>query len=647
MRVHKSWVFLWCVCLWAGILGGKSFGQQPNIDSLQTALQQAGELEDRLPILIDLANHYNRSDLKKALGFAQEAVRLTEQEKGTTSRAKALLVLGRTYANIGDLDSALYHFQIAKTDFELAQDSLGLADAHSKLQYAHLYLGNTDSALYHALQGLRLFEANDNQKGISISLSKAAESLYSQGKFEEAVDYALRAVAVAEEINDSISIGDGLSTVASNYLMLEKYDQALEYQNRAVELFERMNSDLDVAINLNSRGNVYKLSGNLELALKDYEDGLAMSEPLGYGGLIRAIRSNIGDVKIRTGKYREGLPYMIETLKMQQDQGHRRDKPETYLHLATAYAGLGQHDSAYHYRILFDELKDSLYTEDSDQRMLDIRAKYETEKMEAANRLLEQQKQQQGLLLWTALVGLIAIGLIAFLLYRNNQRRKKTNHLLNQQKSEIERKNQQNETLLKEIHHRVKNNLQVISSLLRLQTSDIEDEAVRELVAAGEHRVKSMALIHQKLYQRDNLSGIEMKNYLTTLGKSLIDTLNSMDKEIELTVEMEELEVDVDTAVPLGLIANELITNSLKYAFHERASGHIRVSLTLNEAGLLELMVADDGIGQGGDSTLITGTSFGSRLVQLLCIQMDGEVQIETERGRSTRVAVREFEILS
>ncbi len=136
----------------------------------------------------------------------------------------------------------------------------------------------------------------------------------------------------------------------------------------------------------------------------------------------------------------------------------------------------------------------------------------------------------------------LLLALIAFSFYRNARTRKQAHALLSAPKAEIEAKSRQNELLLKEIHHRVKNNLQTISSLLYLQS----------------------ALIHQKLYQRDNLTTIEMKGYLADLGQSLIQTFDADPERLRFTLDMPELELDVDTAVTLGLITNELITNSLK-----------------------------------------------------------------------------------
>lgn len=201
----------------------------------------------------------------------------------------------------------------------------------------------------------------------------------------------------------------------------------------------------------------------------------------------------------------------------------------------------------------------------------------------------------------------------------------------------LDTRNEKIEILLKEIHHRVKNNLQTISSLLYLQSSHIQEPHIKEAVKAGQSRVESMALIHQKLYQREDLGSIEMKDYLQTLGNSLVETYSHMDKEIELVVDMDEIEMDIDKAVPMGLIANELITNSLKYAFSNTKKGIISVHAKV-VSDQIKFRISDNGIGKislnGSDS------GFGSQLVSLLTKQLNGTLENGSENGYWTSITL-------
>lgn len=214
--------------------------------------------------------------------------------------------------------------------------------------------------------------------------------------------------------------------------------------------------------------------------------------------------------------------------------------------------------------------------------------------------------------------------------FKNSLQAIQENSLLQLRTQELAKKNQEIELLLKEIHHRVKNNLQTISSLLNLQSATITDPEALKAVQESQDRVQSMSLIHQKLYQDKNLATVEMKDYLETLAHTLLGAQGELANRVQLHFPMTELELDLDTAIPVGLIANELITNSLKYAFPEGQVGSISIGLNLGSDQCYTLHIADDGVGSSSTSS---SSGFGSRLIGLLSIQLGGNVQVKSDRG--------------
>ncbi|MCB0663763.1 MAG: sensor histidine kinase, partial [Saprospiraceae bacterium] len=255
--------------------------------------------------------------------------------------------------------------------------------------------------------------------------------------------------------------------------------------------------------------------------------------------------------------------------------------------------------------------------------------KYESGKKDPA---LEEQStiiDQKNRIQW------MGIGLIGFLLlfigtlifyYRRNQ----------QITRDLKVKNQENELLLKEIHHRVKNNLQTISSLLSLQSESISDKTALDAVQESKNRVASMALIHQKLYQGDNLAAIEMRDYFETIGKAIKDSFGEKAKNISFVVDMSTIELDVDTAIPIGLITNELVTNSLKHAFPDSTEGQISIQLKKGDNGLLQLQIEDNGQPKPAHQDQQSSGGFGTLLIQLLTTQLGGNLHKSTEGGTST-----------
>jgi two-component sensor histidine kinase len=202
---------------------------------------------------------------------------------------------------------------------------------------------------------------------------------------------------------------------------------------------------------------------------------------------------------------------------------------------------------------------------------------------------------------------------------------------LTKTQSELSIKNGENELLLKEIHHRVKNNLEVVSSLLALQSAKIDDPEIQDAMLASQNRVQSMGILHQKLYQSEHLAFIEMKNYFQNLCENILDSYNETER-IVVNIDMKEVELDVDTAVPVGLIVNELLTNSLKYAFPNGEKGHIKLSLESLDEDNFSLNISDNGIGKILN-TPAKGTGFGTQLVDLLTRQIGGKLVQRIQNG--------------
>ena len=243
------------------------------------------------------------------------------------------------------------------------------------------------------------------------------------------------------------------------------------------------------------------------------------------------------------------------------------------------------------------------------------------------------KKQNEQLI--SSIVLLIVLFLMG-LLFWNFKQKQKNNKLLAVLNSDLEgkndlldKKNAENELLLREIHHRVKNNLEVVSSLLALQSAQIDDPNTKEAMTEGQNRVNSIGIVHQKLYQGSNLGAVEMKDYFLNLSESILDSFGA-EERIDLKLAMNNLDLDIDTAVPLGLIINELLTNTLKYAFPKGEKGIISIKLEKQPNNILHLEVADNGVGKSG---ITLGTGFGGQLVSLLTSQLNGTMREENQNG--------------
>ena len=297
---------------------------------------------------------------------------------------------------------------------------------------------------------------------------------------------------------------------------------------------------------------------------------------------------------------------------------------------------------AYYFQNISHQIEDSLFRNEQNYIVHDLEAKYlkkeqdltitELELTDENNKLrIKEQKR-------TISIGAISLGLVSllsFFLFRFGRKIKSQNII-------IEKSLTEKELLLKEIHHRVKNNLQVVSSLLSLQSEYIKDDSALSAINEGRNRVRSMALIHQNLYSEDNLTGINVKSYLEKLIEGLFNTYNINEDKITLELNIEDLELDVDTVVPLGLIANELVSNALKHAFTEQDHGRINVSLNISD-NALKFEVQDNGKGIDTSKKIEEMESFGYQMISAFKEKLQADLHIDNYNGTSVSLVIENY----
>lgn len=217
-------------------------------------------------------------------------------------------------------------------------------------------------------------------------------------------------------------------------------------------------------------------------------------------------------------------------------------------------------------------------------------------------------------------------------------------HNLYKTKNELEEKIQEKETLIKEVHHRVKNNLQTVSSLLSLQSRGIEDKDVKSLLKSSQNRVITMAIVHEMLYMREDLSKIEYKSYVQELAEYLVRSIKGTSSNITLNIDIPNVKLNIDTAIPLGLLINETVTNALKYGIVDKNKGEIHIKLRKTDDNEFILYMGDDGQGFSKDVTHKNSKSLGLKLIHNLSRQLQGSIIRDlTQKGTHYTIKFKEI----
>ncbi len=599
------------------------YSQNNSIDSLERRF--AAEKVDtlKLALLSQMVAAASNQDFKLALDYAKRGVAFAEKTGNKTWQPQFYEMQGRWHANLLQLDSAMLFFNKAMEAYKVVDNKKGQATTAFKIAWVYKKKGDIEKAMQADLQALRVMEALGDPEGIANAHCRISEDLNRQGRQAESLEYAQKAIDVCQKngFKEQLSIayrqaGDACIAVGNN-------EKALSYYNMALGIVKMNEFGLfSLADITNSRGNALKRLGKYKDALVDYQTCLALGERANYPSAISASIANLGETHLLMGEYAKALPYQLKTVELQEKDNDLSNLVENYGHASTIYEKLGDYKSALLFQKKARKLRDSTASIQSDEAISNLRTQYETEQKEATIASQEEQILQQKRVQQLSIGVAILLAGLLFFGYRSYLGRIKSNRLL-------AAKNAENELLLKEIHHRVKNNLEIVSSLLALQSAQIDDQGIKDAMQEGQNRVQSIGIVHQKLYQRDNLAAIEMKDYFLNLSESILDSFGADDR-VTIECAMEQLDLDIDTAVPLGLIVNELLTNTLKYAFPDGRKGNVRIKLEINAVGLLHLEIADDGVGKSG---VTHGTGFGGQLVSMLTRQLNGSMQEEVKNG--------------
>lgn len=587
----------------------------------------------KMAALNDLAYYTHTRDLNRSLELTKIGLALCREKKNLLWEGRFQITQAAILLRMEQLDTALLVLEEAKE--KVQQQDLPLL--YTQLGYVFERKGDIIGAVEYASRAQNLGIALNDKKAIAMAYSDLSNLYWKYSDFEKGLELGLLSINYFEErgLND-MDYNFTLYVVGNNLLNLKRTQEALRYFQRAISMGERYGF-------YNNLSDIYISLVDLYTGINEYEAAeVAGQQALKYADLVKNdfLRMRtflaLGRLRLFQGKYNESIELLNKSLEVATPEfGDKFYLSQVYERLSRAYAKSHNYKDAIDAFAVYDSLKKEVFLEKSNQRMALLRTEFDLEGKEITIQGMQERinKQSSTQTLISIISGLLLILLLVlYVTYQNN---KKKNILLEEQ-------NEEKEFLLKEIHHRVKNNLGIVSSLLELQADKIKDPKIISAIEESRNRVYSMSMIHQKLYQGENLSSIGMKEYLIDLCQHILDSYGGKDR-IEYHYDLEEMELDVDLAIPAGLIVNELLTNSFKHAFPVNTDGAIYVTCKHITADRILLEVADNGIGLlEFDHEDDQGRGFGTQLIDLLIQQLDGSIM--TVSGTGTKIRM-EFDV--
>lgn len=452
------------------------------------------------------------------------------------------------------------------------------------------------------------------------------------------------------------------------YLETDVPDSAIFYFNKSIHYWKKRLDELDYVAPIDAAfldlvngniGSAYNLQGNYEKALpllkKDLKTSLSFNDPGSTINCYHELSASYIGLR-RFSKAAELLDKASETIVDHPGPASRRRNLSLRVDLLE---GLGKHKEALEMFKTLVAFNESMTVIKNEQRASVMQVIYEVEeknhqlnqeKLKTAEAQSEAERQRafkQNLVIAAACLFAVLIILSITAIQRRNRAKilREKNAEIEEQKAIIEQSLVEKETLLKEIHHRVKNNLQLISGILELQAVKFDDENIKVVMEEGQSRVRSMALIHQQLYQSEDLGQINFEEYLVKLVNDIVVAFNNENLKIETEINVNNLSFDVNVAVPLGLIINELVTNALKHGFEGRSEGKILISINQEENDEFLLLVHDNGNGLPKNFNADELNSLGLRLVRGLSRQLGGDYSFSNGNGTNFQIRFKNTEI--
>lgn len=606
----------------------------PDTSALRMVIRTCGKLRSQQP--------------DSSLKILDQILVYIASNKDEQIRAEYLNERGATLNNLGRYDEALKNLELAHTKFVALKHKRGIASSQNNTGNSLLRKGLTEEALEMFIAA----EAGFLEVG---AIDKAISAQQAQGAvFLELgnTDMALKIFKRAEQTAVDHKLSENLLYIRLNtgsvYYAMGVLDTAAMYYQLVGQEAERLGQTSIQIAAYSNLASVYFEQHQLEKTIELENKSLALAKEIQDIGMQISILNNMAGSYATLGNYSKANELMDESMRLCEATNSLRSELNVTKTKADILYQSGQGKEAYEWLLKHLAIKDSIMNADNQGRLAELEAEHNEFKNEQEIRQLEKDQvisdkelelskaSEQKFLYAAVAIGVVLLVIVVALIvnFRKNRELRVKNQL-------IEENLKEKEILLMEVHHRVKNNLQMIYSILNMQTKDASEEAAA-LLHENKDRIRSISIIHEKLYMNEDLGQTNLNDLFREISENAGKT-SPYGKSTEIEVACDALSLDMDTLISLGILVNELVTNSLKYAFKGTAGNRIAVALKKTGEDKISLSVSDNGAGFPANFSLSHSHSFGFRMIQTLCKKLKGSIFIENKNGAFIQIDIHRF----
>jgi two-component sensor histidine kinase len=664
--------------------------QSNKIDSLKALINQLPHDTLKLKKQALIGELYRKNNqLDSATHYFNTALILAEKHK-------ILKYSSQCYGAFGMIETYRTNYNLAlqyhKKSLELKtrlHDNVGVSNSNNNIADVYYQQGKYAESLQYHFLALKQREQIGKNEQIANSLNNIGSVYNAQGKYNESIIFHEKALKIYEELKDNNRIAMCLNNLGINYNSLKNYSLAINSHQKAKELTKKDGNLKFLGTLTGNIGNCFYYLKDYTSAIENYNESLKIRTNINDKKGIAVCNFNLAKCYYELQEHNKSKDFVNKAIEINKQSGSINELSGNYLLSSKVNYDLKNYEQTYIDYKNYIKLRDSIFNLDNEKIILKAQMQYEFEKQEAINEaefekqrlIAENQLQKRNFIIEKSKADLIILekeNQLKNLTINKSQleltKKEKEKDIItktaandNREKQVIiylilgiltltflstliiikallsnKRKNKiinnsliEKEFLLKEIHHRIKNNLQIVSSLLNLQSRYISDDKAASAINESKDRINAISILHKEIYKNEVLKEIDSKGYLTNLCSNLQNTFDPKNLS-QIEFNLDPIMLDVDTLVPIGLIVNELITNSYKYG---STSPEPKIKLTLKQIdSKIILWIKDNGEGYPEKFDFTKNNSLGLKLIDLFSKKINAQLSFFNENGANTKL---------